>query len=174
MRPSYALILVLAAPVLSGAIIPRAAPPAPGEYGTERPGGSGDDPVGQPRDLTGRSVKTPRVRLIHTTDPALAGGSAYFMFCDPWCGYQRGRELFLREFSAADGVFGESGKLKGPALDDGVTRQASGDHASSCALCHNTPWRDAGAGATIAKNGGSGRNTPHLFGAGLLEMLGWQ
>src|SRR5207237_5925392 len=32
----------------------------------------------------------------------------------------------------------------------------------------------AGAGMTIAKNGGSGRNTPHLFGAGLLEMIGLQ
>jgi hypothetical protein len=112
--------------------------------------------------------------MIHTTDPDVAGGSAYFMFRDPWCGYQRGRELFLREFSLADGVFGEAGKLKGPALDDGVTRQAAGDHVNSCATCHNIPWRDAGAGATIAKNGGTGRNTPHLFGAGLLEMLGWQ
>jgi hypothetical protein len=96
------------------------------------------------------------------------------MLRDPWCGYQRGRELFLREFSAADGVFGEAGKLKGPALDDGVTRQAVGDHVNSCATCHNIPWRDAGAGANIAKNGGMGRSTPHLFGAGLLEMLGWQ
>src|SRR5438445_11281818 len=160
---------------------PRSEGPAPlpevppaGEYGTERPGGAGDDPVERPGDLTGRSVKTPRVRMLHTTDPRLAGGSAYFMFRDPWCGYQRGRELFLREFSAADGVFGEAGKLKGPALDDGVTRQASGDHVNSCALCHNVPWGDAGAGATIAKNGGTGRNTPHLFGAGLIEMLGWQ
>jgi hypothetical protein len=162
------LLASVAVPLFSVATAP------PGEYGIERPGGAGDDPVEAPRDLTGRSVKTPRVRMIHTTDPALPGGSAYFMDRDPWCGYQRGRELFLREFSAADGVFGEAGKLKGPALDDGVTRQASGDHVSSCALCHNTPWRDAGAGATIAKNGGSGRNTPHLFGAGLLEMLGWQ
>ena len=45
---------------------------------------------------------------------------------------------------------------------------------ASCTLCHNVPFRDAGAGATIFKNGGTGRNTPHLFGAGLLEMLGWQ
>src|SRR5947208_4589077 len=27
---------------------------------------------------------------------------------------------------------------------------------------------------TIAKNGGSGRNTPHLFGGGLMEMIGLQ
>src|SRR5438045_7839687 len=47
-------------------------------------------------------------------------------------------------------------------------------HANSCALCHNTPYRDGGAGATIAKNGGEGRNTPHMFGAGLVEMIGMQ
>jgi hypothetical protein len=167
-------LAALALPFLSAAVARSVNAPPPGEYGTERPGGAGDDPVDAPRDLSGRSVKTPRVRLPHTTDPALAGGSAYFMGRDPWCGYQRGRELFLREFSAADGVFGEAGKLKGPALDDGVTRQAAGDHVSSCATCHNVPWRDAGGGATIAKNGGMGRSTPHLFGAGLLEMLGWQ
>src|SRR5437867_3757140 len=108
MRPSHTLALLLAAsPLLSAALAPPPAAPPPGEYGTQRPGGAGDDPADAPRDLTGRSVKTARVRMIHTTDPALAGGSAYFMFRDPWCGYQRGRELFMREFSVADGVFGE-------------------------------------------------------------------
>src|SRR5262249_53043033 len=72
------------------------------------------------------------------------------------------------------GVLGESGGGGGRVLDDGVTRQASRDHVSACGLCHNVPWQDAGAGATISKNGGTGRNTPHLFGAGLIEMLGWQ
>jgi hypothetical protein len=143
-------------------------------YAPERPGGGGDDPAAVSRDLTGRSVKCPRVRMVHSTDPARAGSSAYFLFADPWVGYARGRELFLREFAAADGVFGESGRAAGPVLDDGVTRQASRDHVSACGLCHNVPWRDAGAGITIAKNGGTGRNTPHLFGAGLIEMLGWQ
>jgi hypothetical protein len=144
------------------------------EYRTERPGGSGDDPVTTPRDLSGRSVKTPRVRVLHAQDPRLAGTSAYFLFSDPWLGYQRGRELFLREFSAWEGVFGESGQQGGPILDDGVTRQQSLGHVSSCGMCHNSPYQDAGHGVTIAKNGGAGRKTPHLYGAGLLEMLGWQ
>jgi hypothetical protein len=144
------------------------------EYRFERPGGAGDDPAWKNRDVSGRSVKCPRVRVIHSPDPTKAGTSAYFLQVDPWLGYARGRELFLREFAAADGVFGESGRVAGPVLDDGVTRMASRDHASSCAMCHNVPWRDAGAGVTIPKNGGTGRNTPHLFGAGLIEMLGWQ
>jgi hypothetical protein len=144
------------------------------EYRTERPGGSQDDPIFAPRDLSGRSIKTPRVRILHSEDPRQAGTSAYFLYTDPWVGYQRGRELFLREFAAWDGVFGESGQHGGPVEDDGVTRQQSLGHVSSCGLCHNIPYRDAGHGAVIAKNGGSGRRTPHLFGGGLLEMLGQQ
>ncbi|MFN3649092.1 MAG: di-heme oxidoredictase family protein [Armatimonadota bacterium] len=143
------------------------------EYRTERPGGLGDDPAAVPRDVSGRSIKTARVRAVHSRDPRKPGTTAYLLYVDPWLGYQRGRELFLREFAAWDGVFGESGQHGGPVLDDGVTRQQQLGHASSCGTCHNIPYRDAGHGATIAKNGGTGRNTPHLYGAGLIEMLGW-
>jgi hypothetical protein len=163
----------LAALVATAVMLPALPAVTQGGYPIERPGTSVDDPA-LGRDLTGRSVKCRRVRIVHTTVPSLEGGSAYLLFRDPWLGYARGRELFLREFTTEDGVFGESGQPAGPVLDDGVTRQASRDHVSACGLCHNVPWRDAGAGATIAKNGGTGRNTPHLFGAGLIEMLGWQ
>lgn len=139
-----------------------------------RPGTSRENPLDRPRDLTGRSIKSPRVRAVHTADIKQVGGTAYLTRVDPWLGYQRGRELTLREFSRADGVFGESGRQSGAKLEDGATRMAVRDHASSCAMCHNAPWRDMGAGANFAKNGGRGRNTPHLFGAGLMEMLGWQ
>src|SRR5437899_3890648 len=166
-------IAALSVAMLLAATVALAA--APGlEYVFERPGTSREDPALVNRDLSGRSVKCPRMRMVHSTDPSQVGASAYFVQVDPWVGYARGRELFLREFTAADGVFGESGQSGGPALDDGVTRQASRDHVSACGLCHNVPWRDAGAGITISKNGGTGRNTPHLFGAGLIEMLGWQ
>lgn len=142
--------------------------------GVARPGTSWDDPVRSPRDLTGRSVKTPRVRAVHSRDPGLRGATADLFERDPWLAYQRGRELTLREFSHRDGVFGAAGELAGATLEDGATHMASRGHASSCAMCHNTPWRDMGSGAVIAKNSGRGRDTPHLFGAGLLEMLGWQ
>ncbi len=167
MRRLLALIL------LAGCAAPEVRKPeAPVKltYSSERPGGSGDDPVECPRDLTGRSVKTRRVRAIHG-DPEKPGTAAWFIAMDPWLAWQRGRELCQREFSAADGVFGESGKLDGKSLRDGVTKMMSRDHASSCIACHNTPWRDLGAGTTIAKNAGSGRNTPHVFGGGILEML---
>ncbi len=47
-------------------------------------------------------------------------------------------------------------------------------HTNSCGTCHNVPYRDGGAGLTMAKNGGTGRNTPHMFGDGLVEMIGLQ
>lgn len=140
----------------------------------ERPGGSFDDPVARPHDLSGRSIKCPRVRAVHSTDPAEEGATAYLLERDPWLGYQRGRELFLREFSKADGAFGNSGAMAGQVLEDEATKFATRDHVASCALCHNAPFRDGGAGATFFKNGGTGRNTMHLFGVGLIEMLGWE
>jgi hypothetical protein len=141
---------------------------------TERPGTSRDDPVEMPCDLSGLSIKTPRVRVVHTTDPWKEGGSMYLQQVDPWLGYQWGRNLTQREFRERDGVYGGAGKLDGLLLADGKSRMMSRGHANSCAICHNTPYRDGGAGATIAKNGGEGRNTPHMFGAGLVEMIGQQ
>ena len=116
------------------------------EPSPERPGTSSDDPIEMPRDLTGRSVKCPRVRAVHSTDSSHEGSTGYLLHRDPWLAYQRGRELFLREFSRADGVFGEAGKPAGSTLEDQATRIITRDHAASCSLCHNTPFRDGGAG----------------------------
>src|SRR3954468_11331090 len=139
---------------------------------TERPGCSIDHPIDTPRDLSGLSIKNPRVRVVHTTDAALAGGSMYLQEVDPWLGYAWGRSLFQRNFRDRDGAYGEAGKLDGLLLPDGATKMMDRGHASSCGACHNAPYRDAGAGMTISKNGGTGRNSPHLFGGGLVEMIG--
>ncbi|CAN5513598.1 hypothetical protein BH10CYA1_BH10CYA1_53260 [soil metagenome] len=143
-------------------------------WSPERPGGSTDDPIQFPKDLTGRSIKCARVRAVHSSNINDEGATEYLFKGDPWLGYQRGRELFVREFSHSDGVFGESGKMAGRVLEDQATKIMTRDHVASCALCHNVPFRDGGAGATIFKNSGTGRNTPHVFGSGLVEMLGWQ
>ncbi|HMF15247.1 MAG TPA: hypothetical protein VKE94_23190, partial [Gemmataceae bacterium] len=140
----------------------------------ERPGCSFDNPIDVPRDLSGCSIKNPRIRVVHTTDPAKAGGSMYLQQVDPWLGYKWGWSLTQREFRERDGVYGDAGKLDGIILVDGATKMMSRSHVNSCAICHNTPYRDGGAGATIPKNGGEGRNTPHMFGAGLVEMIGLQ
>jgi hypothetical protein len=142
---------------------------------TERPGTSMDNPIDVPKDLSGLSIKNPRVRVVHTTDPSREGGSMYLQQVDPWLGYQWGRSLFQRNFRERDGVYGDdTGKLDGIILPDGATRMMDRNHTNSCGACHNVPYRDAGAGMTIPKNGGSGRNTPHMFGAGLVEMIGLQ
>jgi hypothetical protein len=145
-----------------------------GAQQSERPGNSRDNPATVPHDLSGLSIKNPRIRIVHTTDPDKAGGSLYLQQVDPWLGYQWGRSLFQRNFRERDGVYGGAGKFDGLLLADGVSRMMDRGHASSCGACHNVPYRDAGAGMTMAKNGGSGRNTPHLFGAGLIEMIGLQ
>lgn len=138
----------------------------------ERPGNSLDNPIDTPRDLSGCSIKNPRIRVVHTTDPKLRGGSMYLQQVDPWLGYKWGWSLIQREWRERDGVYGDAGKLDGPILPDGATKMMSRSTVNSCAICHNTPYRDGGAGATMAKNGGDGRNTPHMFGAGLVEMIG--
>ncbi len=141
---------------------------------TERPGNSKDNPVELPHDLSGLSIKIPRVRVVHTTSPDKEGGSMYLQQVDPWLGYQWGRTLTQRNFRERDGVYGKAGQFAGILLPDGVSRMMDRGHVSSCGACHNVPYRDAGAGMTMAKNGGTGRNTPHMFGAGLVEMLGLQ
>jgi hypothetical protein len=144
---------------------------APAQLG-ERPGNSLDNPIDTPRDLSGLSIKIPRIRVVHTTDPAKPGGSMYLQQVDPFLGYKWGWSLTQREFRERDGVYGDAGKLDGLLLPDGVSKMMSRSHVNSCGICHNTPYRDGGAGATMSKNGGDGRNTPHMFGAGLVEMIG--
>jgi hypothetical protein len=141
---------------------------------SERPGNSLDNPIDTPRDLSGLSIKNPRVRVVHTTDPFKEGGSMYLQQVDPWLGFQWGRSLFQRNFRDRDGVYGDAGKIDGLLLADGASKMMDRAHVNSCGACHNIPYRDAGAGMTIAKNGGTGRNTPHMFGAGLVEMIGLQ
>lgn len=141
---------------------------------TERPGNSLDNPIDMPRDLSGLSIKIPRIRVVHTTDPWQEGGSMYLQEVDPWLGYMWGKALSQRNFRERDGVYGDNGKIEGILLPDGATKMMDRSHTNSCGSCHNVPYRDAGAGMTIAKNGATGRNTPHMFGGGLVEMIGLQ
>src|SRR5262245_53747950 len=110
---------------------------APGDHSgglaqlTERPGNARDDPVERPHDLSGLSLKEPRVRIVHTTDPRKAGGSMYLQQVDPWLGYQWGRGLTQREFRERDGVYGGAGQLDGLLLPDGKSRMMSRGHVNS-------------------------------------------
>ena len=141
---------------------------------TERPGNSLDNPIDIPRDLSGLSIKIPRIRVVHTIDPWQEGGSMYLQEVDPWLGYKWGKDLTQRNFRERDGVYGDNGKIEGVLLPDGATKMMDRSHTNSCGTCHNNPYRDGGAGMTMSKNGATGRNTPHMYGGGLVEMIGLQ
>lgn len=141
---------------------------------SERPGTSIDTSIGA-KDVTGKSVKDRRVRVIHTDDPTVEGGSRFLQDIDPWLAFQRGKNLTQREFRARDGAFGRAGSFFEPKLlGDRVTPRLGRDHVNSCGLCHGIPFREPGAGGNIPKGAGQGRNTPHFFGAGVVEMIGLQ
>jgi len=86
---------------------------------------------------------------------------------DPFRSIRRGRNLFQRKFTMAQGV--------GPRTLDGVgSIETDGSLgaglADSCASCHARPRGSAGSGGDVFTRPDS-RDAPHLFGLGLKEML---
>ena len=96
------------------------------------------------------------------------GSSIYLIKRDPARAIRRGRQLFQRKFSRAEGHgprvnFTASGDVtQVRALGAGLT--------DSCAACHGRPKGSAGFGGDVATRPDS-RDAPHLFGLGLVEML---
>jgi len=93
--------------------------------------------------------------------------SLYNINRDPFRSIRRGRQLFQRKFTQAQG--------QGPNEGDGVgelnTDIALGAGLSdSCAACHGRPRGSGGAGGNVVTRPDS-RDAPHLFGLGLKEML---
>jgi len=104
------------------------------------------------------------------------GTSIYIIKRDPFRSIRRGRQIFQRKFTRAQG--------QGPAFDDGagslneaaVGSTPAGEFhkgsglSDSCASCHGRPKGSAGAsGDTFTRP--DSRDSPHLFGLGLKEML---
>jgi Di-haem oxidoreductase, putative peroxidase len=94
--------------------------------------------------------------------------SLFLIRRDPFRSISRGRQLFQRKFTRAQGV--------GPRTGDGIgnldTNGALGAGLSdSCAGCHSRPFGSAGFGGNVFTRPDS-RDAPHLFGLGLKEMLG--
>jgi hypothetical protein len=116
----------------------------------------------RPEDPSGLSIRERRVRVVHSETPEVPGTSLHLQQTDPWLAYQRGRSYFFHEWSGEDGVFAA------------VNPRPLGATTTSCGMCHNLPFRSPGSGGNTSEPIGYGRNTPHLFGAGLLEMLGVQ
>lgn len=95
------------------------------------------------------------------------GASSFLIRRDPFRSIARGRQLFQRKFTGAQGL--------GPRTNDGVGAiETDGSHgaglADSCAACHGRPRGAAGFGGAVFTRPES-RDAPHLFGLGLVEML---
>ena len=93
--------------------------------------------------------------------------SSFIIARDPFRAIRRGRQLFQRKFTHAQGhgpVFGDgAGDVeKDLAIGAGLV--------DSCAGCHGRPRGSAGFGGDVVTRPDS-RDAPHLFGLGLKEML---
>jgi cytochrome c553 len=97
------------------------------------------------------------------------GSSLFIINRDPFRSIRRGRQVFQRKFARVQG--------QGPAIDDAFgdisvdpnQRRAAG-LADSCAACHGRPRGSAGFGGDVFTRPDS-RDSPHLFGLGLKEMI---
>ncbi|MCB9899055.1 MAG: hypothetical protein H6825_13700 [Planctomycetes bacterium] len=128
-------------------------------------------------DASGRSLKTDRLRSVHTPDDLHVGGTAQIIHQDPFLAYQFGREINFREYRNRDGVLGKgalTASSLGGLMPDETTAEATMANQVSCLGCHNIPYGNPGGNTQAAKDSGFGRQVPHYFGAGLVEMIGLQ
>jgi hypothetical protein len=101
-------------------------------------------------------------------DENTPGSAVYLIKRDPARSIRRGRQLFQRKFTAAQGV--------GPRVSTDATgnirdtRALGAGLSDSCASCHGRPRGSAGFGGDVVTRPDS-RDAPHLFGLGLQEML---
>src|SRR5207248_3347012 len=100
-------------------------------------------------------------------DVMTPNSSLFIIARDPFRAVRRGRQLFQRKFTVAQG--------QGPGVRDGfgnidTTLAIGAGLADSCALCHGRPRGSAGSGGDVATRPDS-RDAPHLFCLGLREML---
>ncbi len=102
-------------------------------------------------------------------DEFTPGSAIYLIKRDPARSVRRGRQLFQRKFTEEQG--------QGPRVSNNSTgditevRALGAGLADSCAACHGRPKGSAGFGGDVATRPDS-RDAPHLFGLGLIEMLG--
>ena len=101
-------------------------------------------------------------------DKFTAGSSIYLIKRDPARSIRRGRQLFQRKFTMAEG-FGP--RVNHESIGDIHDNPALGAGlVDSCAGCHGRPKGSAGFGGDVGTRPDS-RDAPHLFGLGLVEML---
>ena len=94
--------------------------------------------------------------------------SMFIIKRDPFRSIRRGRQIFQRKFTHAQGQGPLTGDGSGNIAADGSIGAGLSD---SCSGCHGRPRGAAGFGGDVATRPDS-RDAPHLFGLGLQEMLG--
>ena len=93
--------------------------------------------------------------------------SLYIINRDPFRSIRRGRNIFQRKFTVAQGF----GPRTGDGVGDIVASESIGAGlVDSCAGCHGRPRGAAGFGGDVFTRPDS-RDAPHLFGLGIIEML---
>lgn len=95
------------------------------------------------------------------------GSSIFIIERDPFRSIRRGRQLFQRKFTVAQGLGPRTGDGIGDIEADGSIGAGIAD---SCAACHGRPRGAAGFGGDVFTRPDS-RDSPHLFGLGIQEML---
>jgi Di-haem oxidoreductase, putative peroxidase len=93
--------------------------------------------------------------------------SSFIINRDPFRAIRRGRQLFQRKYTRLQGM--------GPLFGDGtgnieIDLAIGAGLVDSCAGCHGRPRGAAGFGGDVVTRPDS-RDSPHLFGLGLKEML---
>ena len=156
---------------LTGFLLVVSAASAAAQY-AERPDllGSGSPAV----DASGRSIKSQRIRAVHARTSQLPGTTGWLIRRDPYLAYQLGRNLNYREFRDRDGIFSDLVSQLGGPMPDPAVAKITANNQVSCLGCHNVPSGNPGGGPNFAKDSGMGRNTPHYYGAGIVEMLALQ
>ena len=101
-------------------------------------------------------------------DVMTSDSSFFIIGRDPFRAIRRGRQVFQRKFTGAQGV--------GPRINDGIgdieTNTAIGNGLmDSCAGCHANPRGAAGSGGAMLFVRPDHRDAPHLFGVGIKEIL---
>src|SRR6195256_438069 len=99
-------------------------------------------------------------------DVMTSGSSIYLINRDPFRSVRRGRQLFQRKFTRAQGQGANEKDGVGDINSDVAIGAGLSD---SCASCHGRPRGSAGAGGDVDTRPDS-RDSPHLFGLGLKKM----
>jgi hypothetical protein len=93
--------------------------------------------------------------------------SRFLIARDPFRAIVRGRQLFQRKFTQAQGLGPRTGDGEGDIESDA---SIGAGHTDSCAACHAGLHAAAGFGGHVFTHPDS-RDAPHLFGLGLQEAL---